>query len=122
SSKRRDRARAEVLVTDFQLPLYLLALRARGERPPFQAGWLSLRTLEFLPLGTDLTGRLETFLATDAATRAATTGPNLASAVHSPLAEPRAGNFPVRPRECGFCPLGSVCRISERRAPQGAEG
>src|SRR5262249_29388073 len=54
SSKRRERARAEVLLTDFQLPLYLLALRARGERPPFQAGWLSLRTLEFLPLGPDL--------------------------------------------------------------------
>jgi len=122
SSKRRDRARAEVLVTDFQLPLYLLALRARGERPPFQAGWLSLRTLEFLPLDPDRTGPLDTFLATDAATRASTTGPNLATAVHALLAEPRQGLFPVRPRECGFCPLGSVCRISERRAPQGAEG
>ncbi|HVP62062.1 MAG TPA: PD-(D/E)XK nuclease family protein [Myxococcaceae bacterium] len=122
SSKRRDRARAEVLVTDFQLPLYLLALRARGERPPFQAGWLSLRTLEFLPLDADRTGPLDTFLATDTATRASTTGPNLATAVHALLTEPRAGLFPVRPRECGFCPLGSVCRISERRAPQGAEG
>ena len=122
SSKRRERARAEVLVTDFQLPLYLLALRARGERPPFHAGWLSLRTLEFLPLGPDITGPLDAFLATDAATRASTTGPNLASAVHTLLAEPRAGAFPVRPRECGFCVLGSVCRISERRAPQGAEG
>jgi len=122
SSKRRERARAEVLVTDFQLPLYLLALRARGERPPFQAGWLSLRTLEFLPLGLDITGPLETFLATDAATRISANGPNLASAVHALLAEPRSGVFPVRPRECGFCQLGSVCRISERRAPQGAEG
>jgi RecB family exonuclease len=122
SSKRRDRARAEVLVTDFQLPLYLLALRARGERPPFQAGWLSLRTLEFLPLDPDRTGPLETFLATDAATRASSSAPNLASAVHALLAEPRQGLFPVRPRECGFCPLGSVCRISERRAPQGTEG
>jgi len=122
SSKRRDRARAEVLVTDFQLPLYLLALRARGERPPFQAGWLSLRTLEFLPLDPDRTGPLESFLATDAATRSSTTAPNLATAVHALLAEPRQGLFPVRPRECGFCPLGSVCRISERRAPQGAEG
>ena len=122
SSKRRDRARAEVLVTDFQLPLYLLALRARGERPPFQAGWLSLRTLEFLPLDPDRTGPLETFLATDATTRAFTSGPNLATAVHALLAEPRQGLFPVRPRECGFCVLASVCRISERRAPQGAEG
>jgi len=122
SSKRRDRARAEVLVTDFQLPLYLLALRARGEPPPFQAGWLSLRTLEFIPLDPDRTGPLETFLATDAATRASSTAPNLATAVHALLAEPRQGLFPVRPRECGFCPLGSVCRISERRAPQGGEG
>ena len=122
SSKRRDRARAEVLVTDFQLPLYLLALRARGERPPFQAGWLSLRTLEFLPLDPDRTGPLESFLATDAATRASTSAPNLASAIHALLADPRQGLFPVRPRECGFCALGSVCRISERRAPQGGEG
>jgi RecB family exonuclease len=122
SSKRRDRARAEVLVTDFQLPLYLLALRARGEKPPFQAGWLSLRTLEFIPLDPDRTGPLESFLATDAATRSSTPLPNLATAVHALLAEPRQGFFPVRPRECGFCPLGSVCRISERRAPQGGEG
>ena len=61
-------------------------------------------------------------LATDAATRTSSTAPNLATAVHALLAEPRQGLFPVRPRECGFCPLGSVCRISERRAPQGAEG
>jgi len=122
SSKRRERARAEVLVTDFQLPLYLLALRARGEKPPFQAGWLSLRTQEFLPLDPDRTGPLESFLATDAETRSSTSAPNLASAVHALLAEPRQGLFPARPRECGFCPLGSVCRISERRAPQGGEG
>jgi len=122
SSKRRDRARAELLVTDFQLPLYLLALQARGERPPFRAGWLSLKTLELLPLDPEITGPLEAFLATDAASRAAANGPNLASSVQSVLAEPRQGLFPVRPRDCGFCPLGSVCRISERRAPQGAEG
>ena len=122
SSKRRDRARAELLVTDFQLPLYLLALRARGERPPFQAGWLSLKTLELLPLDAELTGPLDGFLATDAAARAAVTGPNLATAVHGVLAEPREGLFPVRPRDCGFCPLGSVCRISERRAPTGRRG
>ncbi|HEY1417335.1 MAG TPA: PD-(D/E)XK nuclease family protein [Myxococcaceae bacterium] len=121
SSKRRERARAEVLVIDFQLPLYLLALRARGERPPFQAGWLSLKTLEYLPLDSDRTGPLETFLATDAVTRTFTAGPNLATAVHALLADPRQGLFPVRPRECGFCALGSVCRISERRAP-GGEG
>jgi hypothetical protein len=78
--------------------------------------------LEFLPLDPDRTGPLDTFLATDAATRASTTAPNLATAVHALLAEPREGLFPVRPRECGFCPLGSVCRISERRAPQGGEG
>ncbi|HEY3587579.1 MAG TPA: PD-(D/E)XK nuclease family protein [Myxococcaceae bacterium] len=119
SSKRRERARAEVLITDFQLPLYLLALRARGERPPYQAGWLSLRSLEYIPLDPDRTGPLETFLATDAATRASNTAPNLATAVHALLSEPRQGLFPVRPRECGFCQLGSVCRVSERRAPQG---
>ena len=122
SSKRRDRARAELLVTDFQLPLYLLALRARGERPPFHAGWLSLRTLEFLPLDPDRTGPLDTFLATDAATRTASGAPNLATTLHALLAEPRQGVFPVRPRDCGFCTFAPVCRISERRAPQAVEG
>ena len=94
SSKRRDRARAEVLVTDFQLPLYLLALRARGERPPFQAGWLSLRTMEFLPLDPDRTGPLETFLATDAATRTFSTAPNLASRHPRPARRAAAGTVP----------------------------
>ncbi len=122
SSKRRERARAELLVTDFQLPLYLLALRARGEQAPFQAGWLSLKTLELIPLDADLTGPLDAFLATDAAARAGGSGPNLATAVHAVLAGPREGLFPVRPRECGFCALGSVCRVSERRAPTGGEG
>jgi ATP-dependent helicase/nuclease subunit B len=122
SSKRRDRAAAEFLVTDFQLPLYLHAVKTRGDPGPLQAGWLSLRNLEFVPLDEAQTGPLELFLAVDAETRSRASGPNLASAVQQTLAEPRQGLFPVRPHDCGFCELGAVCRISERRAPGQGEG
>jgi ATP-dependent helicase/nuclease subunit B len=122
SSKRRDRAAAEFLVTDFQLPLYLYAVKRRGERGPLRAGWLSLRNLEFLPLDEAQTGPLELFLAVDAETRSKASGPNLATTVQQTLAEPRQGLFPVRPHDCGFCELGAVCRISERRAPARGEG
>jgi RecB family exonuclease len=122
SSKRRDHARSDFLVTDFQLPLYLHALRLRGEQPPLRAGWLSLRNLEFIPLEDVDGGPLEGLLAMDAASRVLNGGANLATAVHQLLAEPRRGQFPVRPRDCSFCQLAAVCRISERRAPAGAEG
>ena len=122
SSKRRDHARNDFLVTDFQLPLYLHALRLRGEQPPLRAGWLSLRNLEFIPLEDVDGGPLEGLLAMDAASRVLNGGANLATAVHQLLAEPRHGQFPVRPRDCTFCELAAVCRISERRAPAGAEG
>jgi RecB family exonuclease len=122
SSKRRDRAAAEFLVTDFQLPLYLHAVKSRGDPGPLKAGWLSLRNLEFLPLDEAQTGPLELFLAVDAETRSRTSGPNLATTVQQTLAEPRQGLFPVRPHDCGFCELGAVCRISERRAPARGEG
>jgi RecB family exonuclease len=122
SSKRRDHARADFLVTDFQLPLYLHALRLRGEQPPLRAGWLSLRNLEFIPLEDVDGGPVDALLAMDAASRVLNGGANLASAVHGLLAEPRQGRFPVRPRDCTFCELAAVCRISERRAPAGVEG
>jgi ATP-dependent helicase/nuclease subunit B len=121
SSKRRDRAAAEFLVTDFQLPLYLHAVKTRGDPGPWRAGWLSLRNLEFVSLDEAQTGPLEQFLAVDAETRSKATGPNLATAIQQTLAEPWQGLFPVRPHDCGFCELGSVCRISERRAPSRSE-
>jgi RecB family exonuclease len=122
SLKRRERAAAEFLVTDFQLPLYLHAVKSRGEPGPLRAGWLSLRNLDFVPLDETQTGPLEQFLAVDGETRSRISGPNLATAVHRLLAEAREGRFPVRPHDCGFCELGAVCRISERRAPGKGEG
>src|SRR5262249_8115255 len=90
SSKRRDHARGDFLVTDFQLPLYLHALRLRGEQPPLRAGWLSLRNLEFIPLEDVDGGPLEALLAMDAASRVLNGGGEPAHCRAPPPAHPPA--------------------------------
>jgi RecB family exonuclease len=109
-----------LLVTEFQLPLYLYA--ARGVRHPeaLRGGWLyvrsgELRTFEELlaRTGQTLGGLLATGV--DARAHAAQTArPNLANAVHGVLKPPRAGHFPARSASCEHCGLEAVCRISER--------
>ena len=115
ASRRRDQLR-ELLKTDFQLPFYLHAVRARGERRALRAGWLVLKTGEFQlfesPGGTDV------LLALDAPAReqARATGlSNLANAVHGLVQTVRGGDVGARSEDCGFCPFGPVCRIGERR-------
>jgi ATP-dependent helicase/nuclease subunit B len=41
--------------------------------------------------------------------------PNLANAVEALVRTVRAGQFPVRPKDCGRCGYRPVCRITERR-------
>jgi ATP-dependent helicase/nuclease subunit B len=115
ASRRRD-AEKELLRTDFQLPFYLQAVRARGERRPLRAGWLVLKSGEFQPFEPPSGQTL--LLATDAATRtqAAAEGlANLANSVQALVQRSRAGDFGARPLDCGFCPFGPVCRIGSRR-------
>jgi ATP-dependent helicase/nuclease subunit B len=115
ASRRRDATR-ELLSTDFQLPFYLQAVRARGERRPLRAGWLVLKSGEFQPF--EPPAGQTALLATDAPTREqarAEGHANLANAVQALVQRSRRGDFGARPLDCGFCPFGPVCRIGKRR-------
>ncbi len=119
ANRRREAAR-ELLVTDFQLPFYLWAVRARGERRPLRAGWLVLKSGEFQEFEA-LAGQ-SLLLAMDGPTRAKARQEgraNLANAVHHLVGRSRAGDFGARPLDCGFCPYGAVCRIGARRKEAG---
>ncbi len=115
ASRRRDAAR-ELLRTDFQLPFYLQAVRARGERRPLSAGWLVLKSGEFQPF--EPPSGQAVLLATDAPTRERARAEglaNLPNAVQGLVQRARDGDFGARPLDCGFCPFGPVCRIGSRR-------
>jgi hypothetical protein len=115
ASRRRDATR-ELLSTDFQLPFYLQAVRARGEGRPLRAGWLVLKSGEFQPF--EPPSGQAVLLATDASGREEARAQglaNLANAVHGLVQRSRQGDFGARPLDCGFCPFGPVCRIGSRR-------
>ncbi len=129
SKARRD----AMLETDFQLPLYLLALRTAWPGKRLDAGWAGLMhpdTLTFSDLTRKTELDVEELLATDAETRAtlkeesATSGvqTNLANAVHGLLGRLRAGELGPRSLDCTFCDFSAVCRISSRQVHPGEEG
>jgi hypothetical protein len=104
-----------VMVSDIQLPLYVLvATQKYPGRQPF-AKWIGLRD--------GVTRGLDRFdwnsvLATDAHSRElakANGALNLANVVHGAIAELRQGLFGARPISCKHCNLKPICRISERR-------
>ncbi len=113
------------LKTEFQLPLYLHAARVAGHQGPLKAAWLSLKDGEATDLEEALAQMqlsIDDLLATDADTCARLRAEGLESlsmAVHRLVAGLRAGQFPARPEDCGHCAFGRVCRISERRMPEG---
>jgi ATP-dependent helicase/nuclease subunit B len=119
--------REAFLKTEFQLPLYLHAARVSGHEGPLRAAWLSLKDGEPVDLETELAKMqlsLADLLATDPATCARLEAEGLQSlsmAVHRLVAGLREGKFPARPEDCGFCSYQRVCRVSERRLPEGEE-
>lgn len=122
SSGAAKRLRAEaLLVSDFQLPVYLHAVAQWLPGRRLDAAWVELRDASVTRLSdvVDVAGgTLEGLLASDAATRErlAKEGlPNLANAVHALLGRLRQGEVGARPVDCRFCGFRSVCRISERR-------
>ncbi|HEX8821533.1 MAG TPA: PD-(D/E)XK nuclease family protein, partial [Archangium sp.] len=110
-----------LLDSDFQLPLYLYAARASGHRNTHRAAWFSLRTGEVIHLSEVLEKdaiELEDLLATEPEVRAklaAEAKPNLANAVEALVRTVRAGEFAMRPKDCGSCGYRPACRITERR-------
>jgi RecB family exonuclease len=117
----RSELKKKLLDSDFQLPLYLYAARASGHRNTHRAAWFSLRTGEVIHLSEVLEKdaiELEDLLATEPEVRAklaAEAKPNLANAVEALVRTVRAGEFAMRPKDCGSCGYRPACRITERR-------
>lgn len=111
----------KLLESDFQLPLYLHAARVSGHRETHQAAWFSLRTGQVVHLSEVLAKNeldLDELLSTDPEVRArlkTEQRPNLTNAVETLVRTVRAGQFAMRPKDCGNCGYQSVCRITERR-------
>jgi ATP-dependent helicase/DNAse subunit B len=123
--KRAGTLLEALLVTEFQLPLYLFAARKAGHAGPLKAAWLSLKDGDPVDLEVELQKHqlsLDDLLATEPETLARLEKEghkNLALAVHRLVGGLRQGRFPARPDDCGFCAYQRVCRISERRIPEG---
>jgi ATP-dependent helicase/DNAse subunit B len=116
---------AELLTTEFQLPLYLHAVRSIGNRGTLHAALLSLKSGKLTTLGDALQNHgdvsIDDLVSTDADRRTElekSGKKNLANAVHALLGELRAGNFAIRPRDCSYCSFQPVCRVTERRFEQ----
>jgi RecB family exonuclease len=114
-----------LLVTEFQLPLYLYAARASGHLGALHAAWVYVRSGEVRSFDELLARSGQTvdgLVAANAEARAQAAGggrPNLANAVHGVLQPLREGRFPARSVSCRSCGLEAVCRITERRLEDG---
>jgi ATP-dependent helicase/DNAse subunit B len=109
----------DFLQREFQMPLYLLAVRALVPDALPNGVWLGVGKGETRPLAGVLgKASVKDLLATDELSRARAEqegAPNLANAVHGLLGRLRAGDFGARPMDCEFCELKPVCRISQRQ-------
>ncbi len=118
--RKNKNARRELLLSDFQLPAYVLALRQALKLPKNDAAWLYLgdqctSSLSKL-LGKEQT--LDELMALDLDTRDRLEREgkkNFANAVHDVAGQLRAGDVGARPEDCSRCSFKRVCRISQRR-------
>lgn len=113
----------DLLISDFQLPFYLHAVRCGGHRTLGRAGWMSLRDATVVELedvlAKDGASTLPDLLETDPEKRAevASRGAkNLATTVHRLLALMRVGDFGPKAHDCAYCDFRSVCRVGAAKA------
>jgi ATP-dependent helicase/DNAse subunit B len=111
-----------LLETEFQLPLYLYAVRSVAHPTRMEAALLSLRSAKLTNLAEALGQygdvRLDELISADPQTRRKlqeSGRKNLPNTVHTLLGRLRAGEFPIRPKDCSYCSFRPVCRITERR-------
>jgi ATP-dependent helicase/nuclease subunit B len=110
-----------LLVADFQLPLYLWALRQQQPGKALAGAWVGVKERRALRVEGVLEARegdVATLLATAPSERrrlADEGRPNLLNAVHGLLARLRTGDFGARATSCRHCDLKAVCRISTRK-------
>jgi ATP-dependent helicase/DNAse subunit B len=104
---------AELAVTNFQVPIYLMAAaRALPGRTTLSATYAMIRAAERIEPRPLESGH--PLFATDPARRAeirAQGGQTLADAVVSTVAQIRQGRFPIASRDCTHCGYGAVCRF-----------
>jgi RecB family exonuclease len=118
--KKGNDASRKLLVSDFQLPAYVLALRQSLGLSDTDAAWLYLGDHEPLTLS-DLLAKKQTLdelmrLDLEGRALAEQEGKkNLANAVHAVIGRIRAGDLGARPQDCANCNFSRVCRISQRR-------
>jgi RecB family exonuclease len=125
SPKERGEVAEALLTEDFQLPLYLWAIRQYRPGLAVTGAWVGIKRPKSLRLEDVLAAKNEGdvagLLAADAPTRrkmAEEGKPNLPNAVHGLLAKLRAGDFGARATSCRSCELKAVCRISARKLPE----
>ncbi len=115
----RSAAKKTLLVSDFQLPLYLYAATRAYSRPVLQAAWWGFQDRAEVRLEQVL-GQGDAFtalLADDPATRADCQQrgvSNFANAVHALVEKLQSGEVTPRPaaNACETCDFGAVCRIA----------
>ena len=109
----------DFLRSEFQMAMYLLAVRALMPTATPSGAWLGLGRAELKGVPSVLgKGSVKELLATDEFTRVRCeqeSMPNLANAVHGLLGKLRSGDFGARPVDCAYCELKPVCRISQRQ-------
>ncbi|MBK7861567.1 MAG: PD-(D/E)XK nuclease family protein [Archangiaceae bacterium] len=109
-----------LLVSEWQLPIYAYAVRQAGLAKSVDAMWLSTREGEkaLSTIAGEAGVTLDELLATDELTRARLERdgkPNLGSAVQRLVGSMRAGELAARPHDCEYCRFRPVCRISSRK-------
>jgi RecB family exonuclease len=118
-----------LLVSDFQLPFYLHAVRSGGHGATRRAGWMSLREAKVIELDEVLakegTATVDDLLETEPARRQALASAgalNLANTVHGLLRAVRSGDVGPRAHDCAYCEYRAVCRVGAARGAETDEG
>jgi len=109
----------DFLRSEFQMAMYLLAVKALMPGATPTGAWLGLGKGELKQISSIVgVEGVKDLLATDELTRARAERdgvPNLANSVHELLGRLRDGDFGARPVSCEYCELKPVCRISQRQ-------
>ncbi|MDP3157532.1 MAG: PD-(D/E)XK nuclease family protein [Archangium sp.] len=110
----------DFLRSEFQMALYLLAVKALMPEAVPSGAWLGLGKGELKSVTSvlDRSSNVKELLATDEFTRVRLEKEgkhNLANSVHDLLGRLRTGDFGARPVDCAYCELKPVCRISQRQ-------
>jgi RecB family exonuclease len=118
SVRQPGELKKEFLVSEFQLPIYLHAVRQARPGVAVEAAWQTFKDGGVVKLERAVDGELdlERLLASSATARnALEEHENLGNALHGLLRRLRSGQLGPRPLDCKWCDYQRVCRLSDRR-------